>query len=137
MQVPAHSNNQIVYFLTSTQPLSNTLKKLAPLNTGALSFPTELSGHRLTFLENVDLGVEERQTFELIPSTFWLARNLHYIPTNKNLRRRLCREVLDSDHYLFCKTSTFHPSSTHSCICIYCSNHAQMFHYRFCEAHVD
>ena len=134
LQVPAHSSNKIVHFLTSTIPLSKRLRQLAPHNIGALSFPPEMNGHRLTFLKGDNSAEEAENIYESIPSTFWLSRNLHTIPTSQKLRRRLCREVLDSEHHLICKSTTFHPTPTDSCICLYCSNHAHMFHHRFCEA---
>ena len=50
--VQKSSNNAITYFMTSTEPLSIRLKKLAPNCTGGLSFPARFEGIKLSFLSN-------------------------------------------------------------------------------------
>jgi len=133
LQIPTHSNNAIVHFLTSTTPLSETLKNLAPHTMGSFTFPTEMHGHKLSFLQHENGNHESANVLESIPTEFWLSRNLHSIPARQNLRKSLCRDVLDSDHFLICKTPTFHPTATYSCICKLCNNHAHMFHHRYCN----
>jgi len=66
LQVPAHSSNKIVHFLTSTIPLSKRLRQLAPHNIGALSFPPEMNGHRLTFLKGDNSAEEAENIYESI-----------------------------------------------------------------------
>jgi len=135
LQIPTHSNNAIIYFLTSTIPLSDKLKQLAPHSINSLSFPEELHGYSLSFLSSPVFNENRESTpiVESIPTAFWMSRTLFAIPTQPKLRKQLCREVLDSEHFSLCKTSAFHPSSTISCICKNCNSHAHMYHARSCE----
>jgi len=132
LQIPTHSNNAIVHFLTSTTPLSEKLKYLAPHTIGSITFPNEMHGHKVSFFQCENVIFESATTLESIPTEFWLSRNLHTIPARQNLRKRLCRDVLDADHFLICKTSSFHPTATLSCLCKFCHDHAHMFHHRYC-----
>ena len=131
LQVPLHSNNKIINFLTSTIPLSQKLKYLSPHTISSLTFPQEMHGHCLSFLQNINQDIMPH-VWESIPSEFWTSRIVTSIPSNPKLRRRLCREVLDTEHYVLCSTSNFHPIPTPSCICKNCNKHAHMFHARFC-----
>ena len=129
LQIPSHSNNAIVHFITSTIPLSDQLMHLAPHTTHAISFPPDFDGYQLSFLSSHAFNGENIVTpiIESIPSAFWMSRNIHAIPTQKRIRRRLCREIFDTEHYLLCMTTTFHPYPTLSCLCKYCNNHAHFF----------
>jgi len=132
MQIPPHSNNAIVYFITSTITLSEQLQHLSPHTTHAISFPPGFNGYKLSFLSS-HTSNEVSPTIEFVPSTFWMSRNLHVIPTHKSIRRRLCREVFDTEHHLLCKTTTFHPHSTLTCLCKFCNEHAHIYHERYCK----
>ena len=134
LQVPLHSNNNIVHFLTSSTPLSLKLKTMAPTATGGLTYPPNLDGHKLTFLGNLPTPDPSVSTIEAIPTWFWLSRSFTALPTNQKSRRSLCRELLDSDHHHLCKTTTFHPTPTSNCTCIYCGDTAHFYHVRFCES---
>ena len=133
LQVPVHSNNNIVYFLTSTTPLSLKLKDMATHNNGALTFPSELHGHKVSFLSLPPNPITP-SNFEMIPSWFWMSRIFHSLPTNPKSRRSLCREILDSDHFHLCSVSSFHTSPSLECTCTHCGDHAHVYHVRFCEA---
>ena len=132
LQVPLHSNNSIIHFLTSTVPLTTKLKHMAPETTGGLSFPPDLEGHRITFLSSLPAPCSPASMVQSIPTWFWLSRTFTSLPSNQNSRRALCREILDSNHYEFCKTTSFHPTPTLDCVCIFCGDNAQPYHIRFC-----
>jgi len=137
LQIPLHSSNNLVYFITSTIPLTSKLKLLAPNNTRSLCFPDALHGYKLSFLPVNDNPpspeIIHQNIIPQIHSSFWLSKTFHSIPTNQKSRRRLCRNLFDSDHYKICKTTIFHPHSNDLCICINCGGHAHFYHNRFCE----
>ena len=130
--VPNHSNNAIIYHLTSTIPLSTRLKRAAPNSLQALSFPSILHGHNLSFFPQPSQEMDRVDIPEQIPSTFWLSRMVFTIPLRRKVRRRLFRDILDTDHHIMCKTTSFHPHSLPSCICVHCGEHAHAYHARFC-----
>ena len=132
LQVPQHSNNNIVYFLTSTNSLSSKLKTMSPQVTGALNFPEELHGHQLTFLSSPPDNNPSVIDISGIPSWFWMSRIFKNLPTGSKARRNLCREILDSDHYTLCHNTTFHVSPSLDCKCIHCGQNAHYYHERFC-----
>jgi len=134
--VPPHSNNACIHFLTSTIPLSDNLKRAAPNAIRALSFPPSLHGHQLSFFPQSSQGLDQVEgqlkIIEKIPTTFWLSRTITSIPQHRQSRRRVLREILDSDHLQICQSSTFHTSPLPSCLCINCGEWAHTFHERFC-----
>jgi len=133
LQIPNFSNNAIVHFLSSTTPLSDKLRNMAPNITGSLSFPHCLHGYKISFLD-ISPSPSPTDIYKDIPSTFWLSRTFFSLPVCQKSRRRLCRELLDLDHFQICQTTTFHPSPTLSCICTLCGNHAHTYHARFCPS---
>ena len=132
LQIPTHSNNAIVHFLTSTIPLSERLKMMAPNYIGSLSFPTTLHGCQISFLSNPP-PIAVWNCLDNIPTTFWLSKTFLSLPICQKSRRRLCRELLDCNHHNLCKNSTFHPSPSPNCICIHCNQNAHAYHDRYCE----
>ena len=134
--VPLHSNNASIHFLSSTLPLSKRLKLLAPNALSSISFPQILHGHRLSFFSNPSQEFNHNsysaEIIEGIPSTFWLSRVLHKVPMDPKFRKKILREILDSDHLLHCQTTTFHPKPTLSCLCTLCGEPSSCFHNRFC-----
>ena len=139
--VPLHSNNASIHFLSSTIPLSKTLKMAAPNASSSLTFPETLHGYRLSFLQSPCREMDHAQYLseirEKIPPAFWLSRTLARIPVCPKYRRKLIREILDSDHPQLCQTNTFHPTPTSSCICTHCGEPASFYHSRFCTAFVN
>jgi len=139
LQVPLHSNNASIHFLTSTIPLSNKLKLIAPDALKSLSFPPCFNGYRLSFLQNpppssqAQIQQHVSEILEKVPTTLWLSRMFFSIPTNKKYRRRLFREILDSNHLQICNSTTFHPYPLPSCLCIHCGENAHSYHDRFCN----
>ena len=136
LQVPSHSNNASIHFLTSTIPLSKTLIQSAPNRIRSFSFPPILHGHRLSFFPSpVELDYKEdvAKIIAQIPTEFWLSRKFHDIPQHRAPRRRLLREILDSDHFQICQTSSFHPRPLPTCLCIHCGGNAHSYHIRYCN----
>ena len=109
--LPPFTNNAMVMFITNSQPLSESLRCLAPHRTGGLTFPESLSGMQLSFLINNDLDVERYNPVPLIPTAFWSTRIIENIPANAFYRKRLMREVFDLDHKDICKNIKFHVHS--------------------------
>ena len=68
LQVPLHSNNASIHFLTSTIPLSQQLKISAPNAIRSLSFPPTLNGYRISFLQNSFQLMRYEQVLEKVPS---------------------------------------------------------------------
>ena len=137
LQVPTHSSNATVHFLTSTIPLSKRLQSSAPNHIHNLCFPNALNGHKLTFISTQHIPANAYQAattenLERIPTTFWLSRSYKALPSNQRARRSLCRELLDSDHLSICSTTTFHTSPSQSCRCTVCGSHAHTYHIRDC-----
>ena len=135
--VPPHSNNASIHFLSSTLPLSKSLRKAAPNAIRSLSFPSIMHGHRLTFFPPSAPGPNDLEDhleiLERIPSTFWLSRMPLSIPVYPKSRKRLIRQILDTDHHKFCTTSSFHPHPVPTCICINCGEQAHCYHERYCN----
>ena len=100
--VPQSANNAIVLHLTNQQPLTKTLQRRAPHQTGGLIFPESLSGMKLSFLADVRREIEVYNPIPLIPSFFWSTRIVDVIPVNKFYRQRLMREIFDLHHMDIC-----------------------------------
>ena len=136
--VPAHSNNATIHFLTSTLPLSKNLRRAAPNAIRSLTFPSILHGHRLSFFPSSSQGLNDMddrlEILERIPSTFWLSRLPFSIPLYPQSRKRLFREILDSDHFKICRNSAFHPHPLPTCLCINCGGPAHAYHDRYCTS---
>ena len=136
LQIPSHSSNATVHFITSTVPLSKTLHKASPNAIASLSFPPILHGHCLSFFPK---PVEEEPSKDFIeivkdiPTSFWLSRMPLTIPSNCKARKRLLREIFDSDHFRICKTTTFHTSPALTCVCLNCDENAHPYHARYCN----
>ena len=131
--LPPYVNNATVLFITNTQPLSESLRHLAPHRTGGLVFPESLSGMKLSFLVNNEF--EERYNpVPLIPTAFWSTRIIEMIPMNMFYRKRLMREVFDIEHKDLCTNSNFHVHSESSCVCKICFEHAHPYHSQYCSA---
>ena len=131
--IPPSANNAILLHVTSQQPLTNTLKRRAPHQTGGLIFPGSLSGMKLSFLENIDRDIEFYDPVPLIPSAFWNTRIVTSIPVNKFYRKRLMREIFDLHHMEICTNTTFHIRPEESCVCNVCFRHAHPYHVNYCE----
>ena len=139
LNLPLHSNNAIVYYLTDTIPLMSILRMISLQRTGALYLPDCMEGIQLRFLNNLtgaDNTMGPDFILKDIPTYFWRSRALQKIPARRKFRRKLCREVCDTDHYELCKTAEFHNGFTPSCICKLCNNLLHPYHiaYTFCEA---
>jgi len=106
--IPPYVNNAIVYHITSTQPLTNTLKSIAPHKLGGLTFPQSFSGMSLSFIVNQDRQSQIFDPLSLIPSAFWLSKIVTVIPNTKYCRQRLMREIFDVGHFEICSNKKFH-----------------------------
>ena len=135
--IPPYSNNSIVYHVTDSQPLSTTLKSLAPRRLGGLVFPECFSGMRLSFIQGTDdQNFTSFNPVPSIPTTYWMSRIVTSIPSNKFYRHRLMREVLDIPHYDICTNVNFHYKIDDQCRCKLCDGEAHAYHTRYCEGHM-
>ena len=131
--LPPSANNASVLFVTKQQPLSITLKTLARHHLGGLSFPESLSGMKLSFLELLQPIPEQFDPIPQVPSVFWITPVIRDIPINKFYRKRLMRDVFDSNHFEICLNNIFHPHSEDTCICKFCSEPAHAYHSKYCK----
>ena len=130
--LPYHANNAITHYLTNTCPLLQTLDFLTPHTLSSLSFPPQLSGYKLSFI--TETPITPYDPIPLIPSFFWHSRILKSLPSSYRNRKQICRELLDVDHYKYCKTEGFHLLDYNSCICLSCQNNIQHYHLYFCQS---
>ena len=128
--MPYHSNNAITHFLTNTCPLMTTLENMAPHCLNALTFPTEMNGHQLSFLKTLPQTLPFNP-IPLIPSYFWHSKIFHTLPSNFRYRKVLCSELFDLDHKTYCSTEEFHLYSE-LCICTACEQPMTHYHRYFC-----
>ena len=115
--IPFHASNAITHFITETQPLLRTLEFMALECTNSFTFPEELHGHTLSFLKNL----KQPSAFSIIaaiPTFFWRSKSFCNLPTNVVFRKKLCREIFDIDHVLFCTHAKFHGLDRSECACI-------------------
>ena len=130
--IPRHTNNAIVYHITETKPLYNTLTELAPKTTGAMYLPEEMSGYQLKFLQSLP-ETPYYNNIEEVPTWFWLSKKLYNINPNFHLRKKFLNEILDFDHKDFCINSNFHSKIELGCICKFCNQLMTNYHIRFCN----
>ena len=131
--LPASANNAMVYFVTNTEPLSKSLLRRAPNQIGGLIFPESFSGLKMSFLENTQCDMERYDPVPLIPSTFWITRQIETMPTNMYYRKMIMRDIFDIDHLSICSNNNFHTRAEESCVCRICSNHAHPYHLKYCS----
>ena len=130
--VPAYSNNAIVYHVTETTPFSEYLKTIAPSSLGSILVPSELSGYKLQFLDQIP-SPEQFNNIKDIPSWFWLSRQLNKLPKSFYKRKNIIKEILDLNHKHQCSQVKFHAKiEQDKCICLQCNTQMSHFHYRFC-----
>ena len=137
LNLPLSTSNTLVYYLTETMPLMSLLKHMSRHGTGAIYVPCCMNGIQLSFLNNLDTGENDDNTFDMssIPSYFWRSRMIWKLPANQKFRRSLCQEVCDTKHYEHCQKSAFHNRFESTCICKYCKCHLHAYHvtYNFCD----
>ena len=139
LNLPLHTNNATIYHLTSSLPLMSILQQLSIQRLGAIYLPSCMNGVQLNFVKKLNAGdyLEALQCiWEKTPSHFWRSRIITRLPANQKLRKKLCREICDTDHYENCKTASFHANIDANCICKYCGQHLHAYHitYNFCNA---
>ena len=133
--LPYHANNAITHFLTNTCPLLSTLENITPHNLCTLSFPPELHGYKLSIFDENLLSHTPYNPIPLIPSFFWRSRTLFTIPSSYHIRKQICREILDTDHSIYCRTKNFHKIDYENCVCLGCGNKMTNYHAYFCDKH--
>ena len=128
------SNNAIVHHITDTAPLALKLKYQAPALLSSFKFPSCLSGHKLSFTP-IDHDYNLLSTaLSSIPTFFWRSRMFDSLPTDPTLRKSLCYDLLDLNHFSRCSTLKFHQVDDRSCLCIHCSEPLHPYHYLLCPS---
>ena len=125
------TNNATIHFISQTSPLSNSLISRSSNMTNGLVFPPSLSGLQLKILAS-HKQIEPYNPVPDIPSSFWLSKIFHSLPSSPFYRKKLMKEIFDTGHLDICKNSSFHARIGDDCICISCGEHAHRFHVRFC-----
>ena len=115
------------------KPISKTLKIGAPHQLGGLTFPENLSGMKLSFIENAQLDTVEYDPIPWIPSAFWSTPVVESIPNNKFYRKKMMYDLLDLYHSDICKNNNFHAHSEENCVCKFCNTHAHPYHIKYCS----
>ena len=139
LNVPLCTNSSKIYFLTNTVPLLSLLKHKSHSRTKSVYMPACTNGVQLTFFNNLPASTDDKAKVEtpwaLIPSEFWRSRTIWKMPSNPKFRRKLCREICDSEHYKHCCNEKFHSSLLPTCTCKYCGNPLHAFHieYGYCD----
>ena len=128
--VPKFVNNSLVHFLCNTRPLSHRLYNAGPDLLKSISWPNTLSGHQLSFAYIPESTLHN--PIPSIPSHFWNSRIFHQLPSNPNLRKSLCFDLLDLNHYSRCSSKYFHLIPHHSCFCIHCKEPLFPYHAFHC-----
>ena len=138
LNLPLFTNNSLIHHLTNSTPLMTLLKKLSQPRTRSVYLPSCLNGIQLTFFNNLPTEEEilDKPPWQDIPTYFWRSRMVWRLPSSKQFRRMLCREICDSSHYEHCKTTAFHATTEMDCKCKYCDEYLNAYHfdYKFCTA---
>ena len=139
--VPYNTSNAIIYHITKLKPFTRLLQELCNERTSGIAFASVLDGMQLSLfnkLPDINEYDEEEEIFKKIPSHFWRSKQIMSLPMNETYRRKICREICDSDHFEHCKLTKFHNYST-DCICKYCGDHLHPYHvtYDFCKVYSD
>ena len=130
--LPRYANNGVIYHITESQPLSNTLESIAPHKLGGLVFPQSFAGMKLSFISDKAISQSSFNPIPVIPTTFWVSRVVNCIPTMQHYRHRLMREIFDIAHLDICMTTSFHCKIEEDCKCNICNLHAHSYHMRYC-----
>ena len=131
--IPFYANNSITHFLTNTSPLITTLEHLIPNSLNTLIFPSQLDNYKLSFLSFTPQQTNFNPIAE-IPSYFWHSRTFQTLPSSFFYRKKLCREIFDLDHEIFCRNKKFHINiDPLNCICIACGKSVSRYHKYDCE----
>jgi hypothetical protein len=128
--IPYAAYNSITYFLTNSAPLSETLASKVQQMFFNISYPTCLEGLQLAPPE--DTVVDANDVIHSIPSFFWINPVIE-LPRNPASRRALLYDVFDLHHTRLCIDGNKHPHPTMWCLCKYCGDTVQRFHYRICS----
>ena len=131
--VPFHANNSITHFLTNTSPLIVTLEHLISKSLNTLSFPSLLDNYQLSFFSST-LQPTDYNPIPDIPSFFWHSRTFFTLPSSFFYRKKLCHEIFDLEHALFCTNDKFHLGiDPLKCFCIGCNKPMTRYHKYDCE----
>ena len=139
LKLPLYTQNALIHQLSDTVPLMSYLRMRCINATKALCFPDCMNGIKLTLFDKLPEANDKigEDNWKLVPSFFWRSRAIHKIPSDQKFRKKLCREVCETDHFEHCKTTSFHSVFSSECICKYCNNHLHAYHvtYSFCKLH--
>ena len=131
--LPYSTRSSMVYHLTQTAPLTQTLLEKAQekLNkVEEINLSLKLDHRELLVVKDRERKVmDPYKIVENVPSGFWKSKMITNLPVKFYYRRNICKEIVDSDHWKICKLSDFHTHSLgEECICIFCEEHCSWFH---------
>ena len=68
-----------------------------------------------------------------IPTYFWRSKVIKIYPIKFDLRKNICMEITDLNHYKLCQNKEFHPiqSMNKLCICLLCGEQLEHYHQYF------
>ena len=136
LNLPQCTPNSIIYYLTGLAPFSSVLEARCHL-VNSITVPECLNGIKFKFFDKIPSGEEFmiEKLCEVIPSYFSRSQIIWGIPISQKYRRRVFREICDSDHFTFCTTTKFHTKFDSSCMCKMCGEKLHPYHvsYNFCK----
>ena len=136
LAVPYSTNNALIYQITSTTPLLNSLTKIHQKQFNNLSFPLSMEGFKLNPTSPYCPPIPTSPDYiNLCPIQLPTSSS---IPVLKDPKRALLYATLDLHHSHICnKPKCFHSSSDESsppCICRFCSDPINNYHTFFCPS---
>ena len=129
--VPFRSDNAITHYLCQTTPLYDIVRERSSAFNSSIFHPDCLEGYNFTLLTG---EVPAYDPIDKIPSHFWRSKFVFKIPYNPHYRRKIMREIFDSDHYLNCSDNSYHVKAkdqtpnTIPCICTLCHENNHPYH---------
>ena len=130
--IPKRTTSSIVYFITGTRPLTETLLEnpLKQQNSINLSFELDFENFLLK-TERTRSQLEPYQAENEIPQEFllkWNNKRIAALPTRFQYRRNLCMELVDGYHRKTCMNDDFHLHAAEKCLCEMCGYQMKWYH---------
>ena len=133
MGVHPKTRNSLIYHITNTSPLSNTMLEKNKKQEQNIVISEDINISELLLLTDRSRTTPEKYVAsENIPRTFYQNKpNYEKLPARKTYRTNLCIKLVDGHHRKICENYTnnnFRLDSKQTCICKLCGGHADWNH---------
>ena len=135
------TRNALVYFLTETAPLSETLQLKAMNQKEQIKSTFDLNIEEFLLVKERNRSppnvLYSENIVEKIPSKFWCHEAFVQLPSSFKYRRNLCVRIVDGYHRNNCQRLVENPKDFHlesedeKCKCKHCGKHLEWLH--LCE----